>query len=73
MESNNNNGNKSTDSDLGKIPGKKPNMEPNEPFLSFEEKRKKKLEKNRISERNRRTRMAEEQGRKKKNMKIWII
>jgi hypothetical protein len=49
MESNNNNNNNSAHSDLGKIPGKKPDMEPNEPFLSFEEKRKKRLEKKKES------------------------
>lgn len=52
---------------LIKLQGKKPNMEPNEPFLSFEEKRENKLKKKRICERNRRTRIAEEKGRKKKN------
>jgi len=67
MESNNNNGNKSTYSDLGKIPGKKPNIEPNEPLLSYGEKRKKKLERQRVSDRNRRTRIAEEQGYKKRD------
>lgn len=30
---------------LIKLQGKKPNMEPNEPFLSFEEKRENKLKK----------------------------
>jgi hypothetical protein len=47
MESNNNNGNKGTDSDLGKIPGKKTSMEPNEPnepFLSSSAERRKKKE-----------------------------
>lgn len=51
---------------LIKLQGKKPNMEPNEPFLSFEEKRENKLKKKRICERNRRTRIAEEKGRKKR-------
>jgi hypothetical protein len=48
MEPNNNNGNKSTNSDSGKIPGENPNMKPNEPLLSVEEKRQKELEKKRI-------------------------
>ena len=69
MESNNNNSNKSTDSDLGKISGKKPNMEPNEPPLSYaeeKEKKEKRLERKRVSEKNRRTRLAAEKGYKKK-------
>lgn len=64
MESNNNNGDKYTNSDSGKIPGKKPNMEPDEPLVSVKEKREKRLEQNRIWSRNRRIRKAEEQGRK---------
>lgn len=70
MEYYNRSCNKYTDSDLGK--NQKPNMEPNEPSIPLKEekeereKREKRLEKKRIMERNRRTRMAEEQGRKKR-------
>jgi hypothetical protein len=70
MKSNNANGNKSTDSNLGKTPGKKPNMEPNEPFLSSKEKEEKeknnleRKERDRIRASDRRRRIAEEQGRK---------
>jgi hypothetical protein len=63
MESNNNNGNKSTDSDLGKIPGKEPNKKPDEPFLSSKEKKEKRKEQQRIYAWNRRRRIAEQEGR----------
>ena len=72
MESNNNKGNIYTDSDLGKISGEKPSMEPNEPnepLISYGEKRREKREKKRIYEKNRRARKAEKEGRTKK--RIW--
>lgn len=73
MESNNNNGNKDSVYGLGNITEKEPNIEPDEPFLPFDEereKRERKREQTRIYDRNWRKRRLEKAGKKQKRFNL---
>lgn len=70
MESNNNNGNLSTDPNLGKIPGKEPNTGPNKPPVSLSEEKEKKLEKKKNAWKNQFKELACKKSRsRRKNTK----